>query len=77
MFDATIKAISTFMQYLPALKVAAKSVPEVMEYIKETKATLATTKEWTAENEADFNKRLEEVTSQEHWQPETNGNPGP
>lgn len=62
--------ISTFMEYLPTLLKAAQTVPQLMEYVNHQKATLQTTAEWTPEQEAEFNKRLEEVTSQPHWQPE-------
>lgn len=62
--------ISTFMEYLPTLLNAAKTVPQVLEYVNQQKATLQTTAEWTPGQEAEFNKRLEEVTAQPHWQPE-------
>ena len=62
--------IGIIISYLPTLIKAAKSVPDVMEFIKKVQSHLKQTNEWTANQEEEFNKRLEEVTSQEHWKPE-------
>lgn len=62
--------IGLIVSYLPALLKAAQSVPEVLEFVKKVQSHLKQTNEWTPEQAAAFDKRLEEVTSQEHWQPE-------
>jgi len=62
--------IGLIVSYLPALLQAAKVVPEVMSFVKGVQTHLKQTKEWTPEQEAEFDKRLDEVTSQPHWQPE-------
>lgn len=62
--------IQLFLQYLPSLVNAARSVPTIVTYIKETKAQLERTDEWTAEEEAEFDRHVEEVTSQPWWTPE-------
>lgn len=59
--------ISLFLTHLPSLIQAAKSVPTVVTYIKETKAALEQSKEWTEAEEAEFDKHVEEVTSQPWW----------
>jgi hypothetical protein len=69
-------AIALFLQYLPQLIQAAKSVPDVVDYIKKTHEHLKQSEEWTEEQEAQFDRHLEEVTSQPWWQPEDNQNEG-
>lgn len=63
--------ISLFLNYLPILVNAAKSAPEIVTYIKETKAELSQTAEWTPEQEALFDRHVEEVTSQPWWTAES------
>lgn len=65
-----IALIPIFLQYLPQLVKAAQSIPELIGYIQRTKATLSTTGEWTPEQQAEYDKHVEEITSQPHWQPE-------
>lgn len=65
--------IALFLQHLPSLVSAAKSVPTIVTYIKETKTALSQSKEWTPEQEAEFDKHVEEVTSQPWWTPESQG----
>lgn len=62
--------IGIIVEYLPVLMKAVKSVPEVMDFVKRVQEHLKQTKEWSAEQEAEFDRRLEEVTSKPHWQPE-------
>lgn len=63
--------IPIFMQYLPLLFKAAQAVPEIIGFVKRTQEILKQDKEWTSEQQAAFDKHLEEVTSQPHWKPET------
>lgn len=63
--------IGIIINYLPVLIKAAKSVPEVIGFIKGVQEHLKQTKEWTPEQEAEFNAKLEALTSQPHWQPES------
>lgn len=62
--------IGIIIEFLPALTKAAKSVPDVMNFIKKVQEHLKQTKEWTEDQEEAFNRHLEQVTSQEHWKPE-------
>lgn len=62
--------IGIIVTWLPTILKAAQSVPEIVNFVKAVQSHLKQTKEWTPEQEAEFDKRLEEVTSQPHWQPE-------
>ena len=62
--------IGIIVSYLPALLQAAKSVPDVLEFVKKVQSHLKQTKEWTEAQEREFDARLEEVTSKPHWRPE-------
>jgi hypothetical protein len=59
--------ISTFLEYLPILVKAAKSVPEIVGFIQRTQKTLSEDAEWTAADQARFDAQVESITSQEHW----------
>lgn len=63
--------IPIFIQFLPSLVKAAQAVPEVIGFIQRTQQVLKQDKEWTPEMQAEFDKHLEEVTSQEQWTPES------
>ena len=60
--------IPIFLQYLPSLIKAAQSVPEIIGFIKRTQDTLRQSKEWTAAEQAQFDKDVESVMSKPHWQ---------
>lgn len=62
--------ISIFIQYLPMLVKAAGAVPEVLGFIKRTHEVLKQSKEWASEQQAEFDKDMDEVTSEEQWKPE-------
>ena len=62
--------IPIFMQYLPILFKAAQAVPEIIGFVQRTQEVLKQSKEWTADQQAAFDERMEQVTSQEHWKPE-------
>lgn len=62
--------IGLIVEFLPVITKAAKSVPEVLGFIKKVQEHLKQTKEWTPEQEKAFNEHLEQKTSQPHWQPE-------
>lgn len=59
--------ISLFMTYLPVLVKAASTVPEIIGFILRTQEILKQDKEWTADQQAQFDKDVETITSQEHW----------
>lgn len=59
--------IGIIVNYLPYFVKAARAVPEITEFIQKTRDHLKQTREWTPEQEAEFDRHLEEVTSQEHW----------
>ena len=62
--------IAIFIENLPYLVKAAKTAPEIFAYIQRTKKTLEQSKEWTPEQQAEFDRQVEEITSQPHWRPE-------
>lgn len=62
--------IGIIVQFLPYLIKAGQSVPEVIDFVKHVQEHLKQTKEWTPEQEAEFNSRLEAVTGKAHWQPD-------
>lgn len=59
--------ISLFMAYLPVLVKAAGTVPEIIGFIRRTQEILKQDKEWTVDQQVEFDKHVEELTSQEHW----------
>ncbi len=62
--------INLFLENLPYLVKAAKTAPEIISYIQRTKKTLEQSTEWTTEDQAEFDKKLESVTKQPWWIPE-------
>lgn len=62
--------ISIFLDYLPQLVQAAKTIPEIIGFIQRTKATLETTQEWGPTEQAAYDREVETITSQPHWQPQ-------
>lgn len=67
----TIAAIvGLFIKYLPDLLKAAQKTPEIMQFITKLRNHLKQTKEWTADEEAEFKARKKAITSQAHWKPE-------
>lgn len=59
--------VGIIVEYLPYLVKAAKAVPEITGFIQSVRDHSKQSKEWTAEERATFDRRLEELTGQEHW----------
>jgi hypothetical protein len=64
--------LALFLQHLPDLFQAAKSIPVVLDYIKKTRATFQETGEWSAEAESAFTNELEDLKTNppDWWKPE-------
>lgn len=67
--------VAIFLQYLPQLVQAAKTIPEIIGFIQRTKATLETTEEWTAAEQAAYDREVETITSQPHWKSDESPQP--
>ena len=60
------------LQFLPYLFEAAKSVPQILDYIRKTRQTLQATGEWSQETEDAFTAELDalEANPPPWWKPE-------
>lgn len=59
------------LQFLPYLIKGAAAAPELWDFIQKIRGHLNQTNQWTPEQRAEFDAKVEAVTSQEHWKPET------
>lgn len=64
-----IKLTEFVEKYLPLLLKAVATMPELMSYVERMREYYSQTTEWTPEQEAAFDARVEAVTSKEHWNP--------
>lgn len=62
--------VPLFIEFLPLLVKAAKSVPEVITFIQKTRERFKQDKEWDAAAEEAFNRYKDEITSAPHWKSE-------
>lgn len=58
------------LQYLPYLFEAAKSVPQIMNYITAVRTNLRQTNEWTDEMETEYDKSLTAMEADPAWTPD-------
>jgi hypothetical protein len=59
------------LQFLPYFFQAAKAVPEIYTFIKNTREHLQQTGEWTPEAEATYKQSLTDLENDPAWQPES------
>ena len=59
--------VSLLFKYLPYFLQAAKSVPQIMDFISEIKAIFSRDKVWTPAQEKEFDDQLEALKNDSYW----------
>jgi 3'-phosphoadenosine 5'-phosphosulfate sulfotransferase (PAPS reductase)/FAD synthetase len=59
------------LSFLPYLFQAAKAVPEILTFVKNTRQHLQQTGEWTNEAEATYKQSLADLENDPAWKPES------
>ncbi len=60
--------IAIVIKYLPYLVEASKDVPQLITFVSQLRAIFSRTKPWTPALAAEFDAKVETVTSKPEWQ---------